>query len=476
MSAKTSSVGVTPARASIRNRHTSAISTARSVSLRIRPCNDSSVASSRPAVSITVKRRSPSLASPSRRSRVTPGWSSTSARRLPTRRLNSVDLPTFGRPTMARVKLMSQAPGRIKPPCYSIAGLTESVQLSIGRHDIKRASRHHGVGRGTARQIDRADQRAVPRIEKPQQTVARGHNQLSTGHDRAVMRHDLGLAPRAVLGEKLQLDRPDLLAIFGLQADQFVAIRDHVDRIARRPHPVQRALIGRPQPLAIGKTKRHHSPRVTADKDLVAVDHRIAGDIGDARTGIALALTRDLGIPEPQSALTKRALNLGGTEGEDHVFLGHGRRRTAHQVVDIGCPPKLPADASILRIERQSTSSPATRYTRSPNPVGLPVPVARRFCCQRSAPVSASSAVISPNPEDTKSRPSPKARPPPDASLAESLGGTRSRRHSTSPEVETALTWDCASSVKMRPPATTGSAVMRTLRPSPAPIEVDQMR
>src|SRR5262249_17400984 len=50
--------------------------------------------------------RSPSRARPSRRSRVTPGKSSTNARRLPTRRLNSVDLPTFGRPTMATVKLM----------------------------------------------------------------------------------------------------------------------------------------------------------------------------------------------------------------------------------------------------------------------------------------------------------------------------------------------------------------------------------
>ena len=64
---------------------------------------------SRPAVSITLKERSPSLASPSRRSRVTPGSSSTSARRRPTRRLNRVDLPTFGRPTMATVKDMMQS-------------------------------------------------------------------------------------------------------------------------------------------------------------------------------------------------------------------------------------------------------------------------------------------------------------------------------------------------------------------------------
>jgi len=42
-------------------------------------------------------------ASPYRRSRVMPGSSPTIARREPTMRLNSVDLPTLGRPTMASV-------------------------------------------------------------------------------------------------------------------------------------------------------------------------------------------------------------------------------------------------------------------------------------------------------------------------------------------------------------------------------------
>ncbi len=40
-------------------------------------------------------------ASPSRRSRVSPGRSETSASRVPVRRLKSVDLPTLGRPTIA---------------------------------------------------------------------------------------------------------------------------------------------------------------------------------------------------------------------------------------------------------------------------------------------------------------------------------------------------------------------------------------
>ena len=95
-----------PARASIRNSTTSAAAIATSVCWRMRSLRVSGGASSRPAVSNTWNSRSPRRAWPSRRSRVTPGVSSTSARRFPTRRLNSVDLPTFGRPTMATVKLM----------------------------------------------------------------------------------------------------------------------------------------------------------------------------------------------------------------------------------------------------------------------------------------------------------------------------------------------------------------------------------
>ena len=106
-SAKTRSTPVGPARASIMKKMASACPIAVSVCARMRPVRLSGADSSRPAVSITVKSRSPSRPSPSRRSRVTPGRSSTSATRRPTSRLNSVDLPTLGRPTMAMVKLIS---------------------------------------------------------------------------------------------------------------------------------------------------------------------------------------------------------------------------------------------------------------------------------------------------------------------------------------------------------------------------------
>ena len=99
--AKLSSSGTTPARASIRNSTASALSIARSVKRRMRASSASPPVVSQPAVSSKVKARSPSCAGASRTSRVTPGVSSTMARRLPTSRLNRVDLPTLGRPTMA---------------------------------------------------------------------------------------------------------------------------------------------------------------------------------------------------------------------------------------------------------------------------------------------------------------------------------------------------------------------------------------
>ena len=126
ISANTSSVAVTPARASIINKQASAMPTARSVKRRIRPCKLSSVASSNPAVSMTVNFKCPKRASPSRRSRVTPGWSSTKASLRPTKRLNSVDFPTFGRPTIARVKDIAAHFQLIRGERYTKLCLTES--------------------------------------------------------------------------------------------------------------------------------------------------------------------------------------------------------------------------------------------------------------------------------------------------------------------------------------------------------------
>jgi hypothetical protein len=106
-SAKPRSFGVRPARASITNIRASASAIAVSVCSCIRAVSEPLAPSSRPAVSISVNSRSPRRPWPSRRSRVTPGVSSTSASFCPTSRLNSVDFPTLGRPMIAMVKDMS---------------------------------------------------------------------------------------------------------------------------------------------------------------------------------------------------------------------------------------------------------------------------------------------------------------------------------------------------------------------------------
>src|SRR6516225_1903486 len=65
-----------------------------------------------PPVSMTRSLRPFHSASPYKRSRVMPGSSPTMARRDPTSRLNRVDFPTLGRPTMARVTSFGALAGR----------------------------------------------------------------------------------------------------------------------------------------------------------------------------------------------------------------------------------------------------------------------------------------------------------------------------------------------------------------------------
>jgi hypothetical protein len=103
------SCGTRPSRASTRNATTSlsaiAASACRAICFRI----PSFATGSKPPVSTTRNARSPMRARPTLRSRVRPGRSCTSASRERVRRLNSVDLPTLGRPTSASVGSMALA-------------------------------------------------------------------------------------------------------------------------------------------------------------------------------------------------------------------------------------------------------------------------------------------------------------------------------------------------------------------------------
>src|SRR3546814_2245629 len=74
------------------------------------------------------------VASPSRRSRVTPGRSSPSASFLPTSRLNRVDFPTLGRPIIAMMGSFAISGGP--------APLYPGGQLALILGDVWRAAGH----------------------------------------------------------------------------------------------------------------------------------------------------------------------------------------------------------------------------------------------------------------------------------------------------------------------------------------------
>ena len=76
-----------------------------------------------PPVSTMRRGRPRHSASPYKRSRVIPGSSPTIALRDPTRRLNSVDLPTLGRPTMAIAGVSAGA----------VLGFVSELALTLGR-------------------------------------------------------------------------------------------------------------------------------------------------------------------------------------------------------------------------------------------------------------------------------------------------------------------------------------------------------
>ena len=95
------STPVTPTCASVVNTTISAISNAASTCASIAGCMVLCASSPIPPVSTNTTWLSPNEQVVSRRSTVTPGLSPTMALRLPSKRLNKVDFPTFGRPTIA---------------------------------------------------------------------------------------------------------------------------------------------------------------------------------------------------------------------------------------------------------------------------------------------------------------------------------------------------------------------------------------
>src|SRR5213079_799890 len=101
---------LTPSSTSTRNSTTSLAATAASTWVRMARLSWSCAPGTIPPVSTSQNRRPFHSAAPKCRSRVTPGLASTIASRPPMSRLNSVDLPTLGRPMMATVGCPSSLP------------------------------------------------------------------------------------------------------------------------------------------------------------------------------------------------------------------------------------------------------------------------------------------------------------------------------------------------------------------------------
>src|SRR4029453_616473 len=89
----------------------------------------------KPPVSTQTKARPACSARATTRSRVTPGASSTMARRARTMRLKSIDLPTFGRPTTTttgnarRVASTRAAIARLQPELGQASGIPRPARL-----------------------------------------------------------------------------------------------------------------------------------------------------------------------------------------------------------------------------------------------------------------------------------------------------------------------------------------------------------
>ncbi len=108
--------------------------------------------SSQPPVSTTTKVRPFHSASSSTRSRVTPGFSSTTAARRPTMRFTSVDFPTLGRPTMATTGV--RPPVGVGPAPFCRARPSRRTGVTVRRRSSGRSQ-----GNTAARRPSRRDRR-----------------------------------------------------------------------------------------------------------------------------------------------------------------------------------------------------------------------------------------------------------------------------------------------------------------------------
>src|SRR6266851_596839 len=211
---------------------TSASARASSVWACMRAASEAGAASSRPAVSITRKHRSAIRPSPSRRSRVTPGISSTRASRRPTSRLNSVDFPTFGRPRMATAMLIGVLWRRLSGSAIGRQSgvVGQHIEGIVGNHRRKIAAGRYLLAAKRLAGIRRYRQRATVRGEDDQP--------IATEH-RARPRNRTLLFLLVLVSQKHT--HPPHLTLVPRQTHQLVVVRQNVNIVSGHPKAVSAA-------------------------------------------------------------------------------------------------------------------------------------------------------------------------------------------------------------------------------------------
>src|SRR5579863_3549371 len=149
--------------------------------------------STRPPVSMMTQGMGPRRPKPYWRSRVRPGTSATIASRVPVSTLNSVDLPTLGRPTSATMGSMARA--------YTAARPRAAALLAFGSFRRRRRFRCGGRGRGWRRGRRRGRRRRLPRGAGRERGHAIGADLAAVGlHQHHVADHHRSVADARAAG------------------------------------------------------------------------------------------------------------------------------------------------------------------------------------------------------------------------------------------------------------------------------------
>src|SRR6516165_11417300 len=250
----------------------SASSTARCVCARICASTPRGFSMS-PPVSMTTYGTGPSLPKPYWRSRVSPGTSATMASRVPVSTLNSVDLPTFGRPTSAMTGNMA-APAR-GAPLLLLRGRRlarrrghrerlhaigiDLTAIVDGHHDV---ARHQRLGADAGTTCRDARRQRAARLVEPVEIALK-----VTGDDGLV--HDRDRRQTAVPQRILP---PDLSSGARLERRHHaVGIRD-VQRVLIDRQPAVARVLVRPPHLS-GVERQHGDLSLEADGVHVAAGH-----------------------------------------------------------------------------------------------------------------------------------------------------------------------------------------------------------